>query len=1293
MRAGDVLSADYGRLRALERRFDAEAVAPDDTRRGELARAIAASGERRRARAASVPPLSVDASLPIARETERIVELIRAHPVIVVAGETGSGKTTQLPKLCLAAGRGAAGMIGCTQPRRIAARSVARRVAQELGTEVGQLVGFQVRFTDQVGPDTLVKFMTDGILLAETQSDAWLSRYDTIIVDEAHERSLNIDFLLGYLQRLVRRRSDLKVIVTSATIDTARFAAHFGGAPVVDVEGRGFPVEVRWRPDAGAETEPQAVRERVPPGAEPVAGIVAAVDAITQEDPRGDILVFLAGEREIRETHLALSRRRYRATDVLPLYARLSSREQDRVFAPGVGRRIVLATNVAETSLTVPGIRYVVDPGVARVNRYSHRHKVQRLQIEPISQASADQRKGRCGRVGPGVCYRLYSEADFLARPRYTQPELLRASLAGVILRLTSLRLGAIEEFPFLDRPNERAIADGYQQLLELGALSADRRALTPVGRALARLPIDVKLGRMLVESVPLQTLREVIVLAAFLSIQDPRERPGDAREAADRAHAGFADSKSDFVGVLKLWEAYRVAHEDLTQSRLREWCGERFLSFLRMREWRELHRQLLLLCTELGWTPAATAAKYEAVHRALLSGFVGQVGRKDAKGLYQGTRGRKFAIFPGSALARHAPKWLMSAIYLDTTRLYGLMNAQVEPRWIEEQALHLLQRRYFDPHWSRESGRVLAFEQVTLFGLTLVERRRVAFGNIDPPQARAVFIRDALVPADIDTRAAFVHENRAVLERALAEEEKRRRRGMLRSDEELYAWLDARLPAGISSSAALDAWWKTLDGDSRRAMAWTLADVFAGDPSGAGDFPQFMVVGGRELPLEYRFDPGHGADGVTLVLPLDLLNAVPEARLGWLVPGLLPERVAELIRSLPKQLRRNFVPAPDFARAFAAAVEPDGRVLTAALAGYLERVTGVAVPPEAWREDEVPPHLRMNLRLLDEAGAPLAESRELATLRADYGARAREEFARTTAVQLAREGMLRFEVAELPAVVATDTGLEAFPAFVDTGDSVAIRVFESRTEADAAHRGGILRLVRFGLADRIRQARKQLPLTPRLALSYSTVDSPDKLRDDVVEAALLELVDEGTTAVRSRVAFEERMHEIGRQLFAAAVPRLELVEEILRAHAALVPTLTPELMGYARANYDDLREQLAGLVYPGFARSLTRARLAQLPRYLKAMALRVERIALDARRDQARMLEVREFVDAHRSLLGRAGSGKGGEGGAPAALLERLRWLIEEYRVQVFAQDLGTKEAVSEKRLRRLLAEIEALL
>ena len=1279
------LARDLGRLLGRWRRLKAT---PDPAQLAALATAVAASRAQVAARAARVPPIRVDESLPIAQRAEEIVRLIHEHRVLVLAGETGSGKTTQLPKLCLAAGRGTRGLIGCTQPRRLAARRVARRVAAELGSSVGGLVGFQVRFTDQTSEEALVKFMTDGILLAETQGDPWLSAYDTIILDEAHERSLNIDFLLGYLKRLLERRPDLKLIVTSATIDTARFAAHFGDAPVVEVEGRTYPVELRWRPppERGETTL--------------VEQIVAAADEITREDPRGDVLVFLPGEREIREAHLALARRQYRETEVLPLYARLSAADQDRVFRPGPQRRLVLATNVAETSLTVPRIRYVIDTGTARVKRYAPRSQLERLHIEPISQAAADQRKGRCGRVGPGVCYRLYAEDDYLQRPRYTDPEILRSSLAGVILRMLALKLGEVEDFPFVEVPLDRAVADGYRRLLELGAIdtaparssgrddAVDRRRrdaaggrhrLTDTGRILAKLPIDVALGRMLVEAQRLGALRELLVLAAFLSIQDPRERPAEARQAADQAHAEFVEPRSDFVSVLNLWRAYQTAHEDLTQSRLRDWCQARFLSFLRMREWRELHRQLLLLVQELGWAQNDEAASFEALHRCLLSGWPTQVGLKDEKGQYRGARERRFQVFPGSALAKSPPQWLLAGQILDLQKVYGLLCARIEPEWVEQQAAHLVKRSWREPHWSRKRGAVLAYEQVTLFGLVLVERRAVQFGRQDPAAAHAVFLREALARGDIDCRADFVRANARALAQARELEAKQRRQGLVKDEDALVTLLAGRLPADIATAAALDAWYRRATPAEQAALHWSLADVLTTAPGiAAQDFPAQLDVAGQRLKLEYRFVPGDAADGATLVVPLAALNALSAARGDWLVPGLLPEKVAELISGLPKALRRNFVPAPDFARAFAAAEAPREQPLAEALAAYLQRVTGVAVGDADFAAVALPPHLHLNYRVQDEQGRALASGRDLARLQADWGGAARAAFSRRADAELTREEVAAFDFEAIPERVTSAAGLEAFPALVDLGDSVALRVFERRDEAFAEHARGVERLLRRALHDKLKQARRQLPINQALALKYAGVASVDSLREDLVEAALRELLAAQPLQARSREAFLALESSIGRGLFPAAVEWLRLGEEVLGAYAELGPWLTPPLLGYARANYEDLREQLDALIHPGFVRALDRARLAQLPRYLKAMRLRAERLRQDPARDQARMLTVQLYWREYLKLCAQRGE--------PAAGLDELRWLIEELRVSLFAQELKTAEPVSPKRLQKVI-------
>jgi ATP-dependent helicase HrpA len=1342
------LSRDRGRLHGLWSRWQGKPA--DAGARQAFEQALNASIATRERRQSTVPAVTLDASLPIAREGERIIELIRNHQVVVIAGETGSGKTTQLPKLCLAAGRGAAGMIGCTQPRRIAARAVARRVAEELKTELGRGVGFQVRFNDQVGEDTHIKFMTDGILLAEIASDRWLSAYDTIIVDEAHERSLNIDFLLGYLKQLLRKRRDLKVIVTSATIDTERFARHFDDAPVISVEGRTYPVEVRYRPLEGEAHEGEEDRggDRTVNDA-----IVGAIDEITRLDARGDVLVFLPGEREIRDAHQALERRKYRQTEVLPLYARLSNQDQDRVFNPGPSRRIVLATNVAETSLTVPRIRYVVDPGFARVKRYSPRNKLDRLHIEPISQASANQRKGRCGRVAEGICYRLYAEADFQSRAEFTDPEIRRSSLGGVILRMLQLGLGRIEDFPFLEAPDERAVADGWQQLTELGAIDGERR-LTTIGKQMARLPVDVKLARMLVAAQAAGCLRPMLVIASFLGIQDPRERPADARGAADTAHAQFADGRSEFVGVLRLWDAYRQAHEDLTQSKLRDWCGRHFLGFLRMREWRELHRQLRLLCEELGWkeedadasmaplldgsrappvarddaaavkatrgqlhraarlaregkadvAPAPVAARaqqdqvptaggyserarasaYQTLHRTLIAGLPTQIGHRTEKGDFQAPRQRRFLPFPGSALSKRPPPWLLAANLLDTQKVWGMTLAAIEPDWVIAELPHLLLRKHFDPHWSRAQGQVLASEQISLFGLVLAPKKPVHYGRIAPGEAHDIFVRQALVTGEINTRAAFVADNLKTLEQAREEEAKLRRAGLVADEDWQARWYLDRVPSDIHSAAGLDAWWKALPADKRRALHWSLVDLLPGEGSEEDRYPKYFALGDARLPLHYRFEPGAADDGVTLEVPLHLLNALDPARLSWLAPGFVADKASGLIRSLPKAMRRNYVPAPDFARAFFEAFpKPSADDVRGELARFLSRATGVAVAAIDFDETALEPHLRMNLRLREDPrgggeGRVLAESRDLEDLRARFGDRAGQAFAARAGREMAATGLHDFPAQPIPLQVPGEAGVPAYPALRDDGDSVALHVFADRAQAQAAHPLGVRRLLEFALADKMKQARKQLPVSPKTGLLYASIESQERLRGDIVDAAINAVLAEGLDGIRDRPAFEQRRDEAGRRLFGEAMERLKLADAILSAVAELKPQLEAPLMGWARGNLDDLREQLAALVHPGFLRETPADALAQLPRYLKAMTLRAERAKRDPARDQARMLELKPFVDA---LQGAYASGVAHDAGWQA-----LRWELEELRVSVFAQELGARAGVSPKKLAQRL-------
>lgn len=1240
-----------------------------------------ASMRARALREAQLPAASVQPDLPIAEHAEDIVRLIREHQVVVLAGETGSGKTTQLPKLCLMAGRGGAGLIGCTQPRRIAARSVARRVAEELGVPMGGAVGYQVRFNDAVGDSTAIKFMTDGILLAEIHSDRWLSKYDTLIIDEAHERSLNIDFLLGYLKQLLPRRPDLKVIVTSATIDTSRFAAHFNDAPVVEVEGRTYPVEVRYRPVEGDEDGERTVLD----------GILAACDEITREDPMGDTLIFLPGEREIRDAHQALERRKYRSTEVVPLYARLSGKDQDKVFHPGPARRIVLATNVAETSLTVPRIRYVVDPGYARVKRYSPRLKLDRLHIEPISQASADQRKGRCGRVASGVCIRLYSEADFQSRDEYTDPEIRRSALAGIILRMLSIGLGAIDDFPFLEPPDPRAVADGWQQLTELGALSAER-SLSAIGKQMAKLPVDVKLSRMLVAAHKHGCLAEMLVITSFIGIQDPRERPADQRQAADTAHAQYADPKSEFVGTLKLWDAFRTAHEDMTQSQLRKWAERNFLGFLRLREWRELHRQLKLVCEDLGWSSNTIAAEYAPLHRALIAGLPTHVGHLGDAGMYEGVRGRKFRLFPGSALAKKPPAWVLSATLLDTERVWAITNAAIEPDWVIAEVPQLLNRRHHDPRWSRSQGRVLGSEQISLFGLVLAPKKPVHYGVLYPEESRVIFAREGLVAGDINTRSAFLTRNLKVIEDAREEEAKQRRVGLVVDEDWQTRWYLDRLPPDVHNTHALDAWYKRLDADARDRLLWSREDVLVADETDAVRFPPVFAHQDIRLAVRYRFEPGAVDDGMTVVVPLHLLNALDAARLSWMAPGFVQEKATALIKSLPKTLRRNFVPAPDFARAFHEAhAAPEADDLRGALARFLKRLTGVDVAATDFNEDALEPHLHINLQLQDEAGKHvLAQSRNLEELRARFGTRSHDAFASRAAGDWVADGLRNFPEHPVPETVRGEGGLPVFPALVDAGESVSLRVFPVRAEADAAHAAGVRKLLMLGLEEKARQARKQLPVGAKTGLLYAAIESAaprrtglkdsDRLREDLVAGAIHTLMPEALHTVRDVAAFDAHLARMRPALFAEAMRGLQHAEGLLAQIAEIRARLESRLMGWAAGNLADMHAHLASLAFPGFLRDTDPKILSQYPRYLRSLNLRAERAQRDPAKDQTRMLELKPFVDALDALS---------DAQRDTPEWTEFRQALEELRVATFAQELGFQAGTSVKKLHTRLERL----
>jgi len=1257
---------------------------------------IERSAARVAARRAGKPAIDYPAELPVAQRADEIAAAIRAHRVVVVSGETGSGKTTQLPKICLAAGRGERGLIGHTQPRRIAARAVAARIAQELGAQVGDAVGYKVRFTDHTRPDAYVKLMTDGILLAETQGDRALAAYDTIIVDEAHERSLNIDFLLGYLRRLVEQRDDLRVVITSATIDAERFARHFdtGGrtAPVIEVSGRLYPVDVRYRA-LGSGDDDEADDE------EPLEeAIVNAAEELWREGP-GDILAFLPGEREIRETgdlaRRALARRPYAdAVEILPLYARLSVAEQQRVFGASRGRRLVLATNVAETSLTVPGIRYVIDSGLARIKRYSVRNKTTLLQIEKISQAAARQRAGRSGRVQHGIAVRLFSEDDFESRPPYTEPEILRSSLAGVILRMAALDLGEVGQFPFLDPPAPRAIADGYQLLQELDAVD-ERNALTPRGRELARLPLDPRVGRMVQAARDEHCLAEVLVIASALSVPDPRERPLDKRAAADQAHLRFRDERSDFLSLLALWEFFVEAlAQKLSHRRLVEHARAHFVSFLRLTEWRDVHQQLVATLNEAGWKwderlpKDIDAARYAAIHRALLAGLLGNIGLKDEDGDYLGARGIRFRLHPGSGLAKKGPKWVLAAELTETTRLFARCAARIEPEWVETVAADRVSRDYFEPHWDAKRGEVVASERVSLYGLPLVPRRPVSFGRIDPAAAREVFLREALVPGALETSGAFLAHNRALIEDVAKLEHKTRRQDVLVDEQVLAALYAERVPPHVHSRATFEAWRKEAEANDPQLLFFTRDDVMRHGAAHVTEalFPTSLALDGTRLALDYRFAPGHPRDGLTLTVPLALLNQVDEDRLSWLVPGLVRDKVTLYLKGLPKALRNRLIPLPDTVTAFLEASPFGEESLAQALRGYLRRRLGEAPAADAFDAVELPPYLVMNLRVVDAAGAELGEGRDLADLRRRLGEAAQMSFA-AAGPGFERSHLRSWEFGELPeslTIARKGQRVTGYPALVDEGEDVALRLLDTRDAAEASTRAGVIRLIRFQLKDVLVRCEKGLPGFQPIALQLRAAIAPDRLLGDVVEAIVDRAFIGDDPLPRDASAFAAQVKRARARLPAVAEAAMRSLGSIATAYGSLTQKLNAAPVGLGRL-VADLRTQRDALVHPRFFAATPWAQLAHLPRYLQALERRLAKYSANPDRDARHAAQVAAWFGRYRERLERDQAA-----GRVTPGLEDFRWLLEELKVSLFAQELRTPTPVSFKRVERAWNALE---
>ncbi len=1246
----------------------------DDKAWSRLACEIDASKQRRQARCAELPQVSFDLTLPVSERQQEISEAIAKHPVVIVCGETGSGKTTQIPKICLAMGRGVAGMIGHTQPRRLAARSVAARIAEELKEPLGGAVGYKVRFKDQVSQASYIKVMTDGILLAETQSDRFLEQYDTLIIDEAHERSLNIDFLLGYLKQLLRKRKDLKVIITSATIDPARFSKHFDNAPIISVSGRTYPVEIRYRPllSDDEEKRDQSIQQ----------AIVTAVEELSAIG-QGDILIFLSGERDIRETAEVLRKHSLPHTEIVPLYARLSAREQSKIFQPHIGRRIILATNVAETSLTVPGIKFVIDPGYARISRYSYRSKVQRLPIEKISQASANQRSGRCGRVSAGVCIRLYDEEDYQLRPEFTEPEIQRTNLASVILQMKALGFGDVERFPFVDLPDARLIRDGYQTLLELGAVKEGGH-LTAVGKQLARLPIDPRIARMVLAAKDERCVEEVLIIAAALSIQDPRERPMDAAQKADERHKKYRDKQSDFISYIKLWRDYREQSHHLSQSKLRKYCRENYLSYVRLRDWRDVHSQLCEVSAQLGISPNERSASVEQIHRALLSGLISHVGNKTVEGDYLGTRGGKFLIFPGSALFKKAPKWVMAAEIVETSKRYARIVAGIEAEWIETAAKGLLKRHYFDPHWEKKRAAVAAYERVTLYGLTVVTKRKVNYGPIDPVVSRELFIRRALVEGDYESKLDFFRHNRQLVDEIERLEHKSRRQDILADEDIIFEFYARYIPEHINNGRSFERWYRDQDEAQRRQFFLSKQDLMRREAADVGEtqFPDSLVVQGVPLALSYHFEPGHPDDGVSVTVPLPMLNQLTPDRFDWLVPGLLREKIMTLLKGLPKNIRRNFVPVPNYTDVCLEALHPESGVsLIDAMTNHLFKITGIAVPRDAWCLDDLPDHLLMRYCVVDAQGRQTAEGRNLLALQGQQGQHAESSFSQIDD-DFGKEGITQWDIGSLPEhVEITRHGVSflAYPALVDEGETVSLRLIDSPLKAERVMRGGLQRLFMLQLTRQIKYLEKNLPHAQKMCLYYAKMGGCDALKKEIISAVVNHLFIAEQGLVRDESEFSARLSRQRGELGATANAMCDTLMETLERHHNLSKRLKSNVSPFALKASADIHAQLGHLVYPGFITNTPFAILKHFPRYLAAIEKRLEKLTAHLNKDAQLSGQLKKCWEQYQLH-----AEKNQREHRRDPELEAYRWMIEELRVSLFAQELRTAYPVSFQRLEK---------
>ncbi|PNI02230.1 ATP-dependent RNA helicase HrpA [Vibrio diazotrophicus] len=1218
--------------------------------------------------------------LPVSQKRDDIAKAIQENQVVIVAGETGSGKTTQLPKICAELGRGKYGLIGHTQPRRLAARSVATRIAEEMETELGNFVGYKVRFNDQISDQTQIKLMTDGILLAEIQHDRFLNQYDTIIIDEAHERSLNIDFILGYLKQLLPRRPDLKVIITSATIDPERFSNHFNNAPIIEVSGRTYPVDTRYRPLSSDEDSERDQLE----------GIFEAVDELCDEG-LGDILIFMNGEREIRDTADALSKRNLRDTEIVPLYARLSAGEQNKIFQPHAGRRIVLATNVAETSLTVPGIKYVIDPGTARISRYSYRTKVQRLPIEPISQASANQRKGRCGRVEEGICIRLYSEEDFNSRPEFTDPEILRTNLASVILQMTALGLGDIEAFPFVEAPDKRNIQDGVRLLEELGAVKEEsknsNKQLTEVGRKLARLPIDPRLARMVLEAPRMGCLKEVMIIASALSIQDPRERPSDKQQSSDEKHRRFHHEESDFLTFVNLWEYIKQQQKALTGNQFRRQCKQDYLNYLRIREWQDVYFQLHQSMREMDYKLNDEPGSYEGVHTAILVGLLSHIGIKDPeKNEYQGARNARFNIFPASGLFKKQPKWVMSAELVETSKLWARIVAKIQPEWIEPLAKHLIKRSYSEPHWSKKRAAVMAYEKVMIYGIAIVPKRLVNYGNIDPVLSREIFIRSALVEGEWETKHSFFKLNRSLLQEVEELEHKSRRRDILVDDEDLFQFYDQRVGTEVVSGRHFDTWWKATSKTSPELLNFEKEMLFKGDASHITDldYPNFWYQNGLKLKLSYQFEPGEDSDGVTVHIPLPILNQVEPQGFEWQIPGLRHELIVSLIKSLPKTLRKNFVPAPNYADAFLARVNAMELPLLDALEKELRRMTGVTVSRDDWNLSQVADHLKVTFRAVDHRNRKLKENKDLYELKESLKEKVQETLSQVADDDIEQSGLHTWSFGELPKVYQQKRGgfdVKAYPALVDKKDSVEIKLFETEQEQISAMREGQRRLILLNVPSPIKYLHTNLPNKSKLGLYFNPFGKVMDLIDDCIACGIDKLLEERGGLAWTPEEFESLKEYVRAELGDTVVDIAKQVEAILTMAFNINKRLKGKVDFTMAFALSDVKAQIEGLIFKGFATECGWKRLPDILRYMKAIERRLEKLPIDPNKDRLHMLKVESIRNDYKELLNKVPKGM-----ALPENIKEVRWMIEELRVSFFAQQLGTPYPVSDKRVKNAI-------